>query len=348
MLGDVRSPIEIASPFNTAPNIRIYSMSSRNLVLAYIEDYSAHDIAPFVDTLRATGYDGDVVFFTSNIDPDCAPLFRTHQIHEIPVTRVDLKGSYSLDGRLTRALGLNDVSFIPDISINRRLSKGIAALNLGDTAAARLAAQYLWHCQSARFIYFFSYLKRHPGYDTVLLTDVRDVVFQDNPFSASVDDALHVFEEYGGTLLGNQINNAKWIDNLYGADALEELAAFPIICCGVTLGSTSAMVEYLRLMCHDIVTRYSGWGTDQGIHNYLVRKERLQNVTVHPFGNGAAMHVGIAPRSAIATDAEARVLTEDGTVCPIIHQYDRHEDLRRSLPSLYDDRPTAPVPEQSS
>lgn len=321
-------------------------MSSRNLVLAYIEDYSARDVAPFVETLRATGYDGDVVFFTSNVDPDCAPLFRTHQIHEIPVTRVDLKGSYSLDGRLTRALGLNDVSFIPDISINRRLSKGIAALNLGDTAAARLVAQYFWHCQSARFIYFLSYLKRHPEYEAVLLTDVRDVVFQDNPFSTPAD-ALHVFEEYGGITLGNQINNAKWIDTLYGADALADLAPFPIICCGVTLGSTSAMIEYLRLMCHDIVTRYSGWGTDQGIHNYLVRKERLQDVTVHPFGYGAAMHVGIAPRSALATDVEGRVLTKDGTVCPIIHQYDRHEDLRRSLPSLSDDRPPATVSEQS-
>ena len=39
------------------------------------------------------------------------------------------------------------------------------------------------------------------------------------------------------------------------------------------------------------------------------------------------MHLGIAPRRAVSTDAYGRVLDANGAVCPIIHQYDRHPDL---------------------
>lgn len=302
-------------------------MPSRPLVLAYVEDYTAHDVAPFVETLRATGYDGDVVFYTSNIDPGCEPLFRTHNIQAIPVVRWDLKGTYHFQGRLARLLSINERSFLPDISVNRRLSKLLAALNLGDTRLARLVARYFWHCQSARFVYFLSYLQRHRAYDAVLISDVRDVVFQASPFSSFSENQLHVFEEYGGVSLGEQVNNATWIENLYGSEVLSELASEPIICCGVTLGGYEAVCEYLRQMCKEIVTRYRGWGTDQGIHNFLVRKDRIRDVQIHPFGVGSAMHVGIAPRAAIPTGADGRVRTQDGKVCPIVHQYDRHEDL---------------------
>lgn len=313
-------------------------MPSRNLVLSYVEDYSARDVAPFVETLRRSGYDGDVVFYTSNLKADCSPLFLKHRVREIPVVRFDLKGAYTFEGPFARAMGLERRPILPDITINRRLSTTIARLNLGDTAAGRFVARYLWHCLSARFVYFRSYLRRHAEYDTVLISDVRDVVFQTNPFAAPSKTGLHVFEEYGGVPLGEQQNNASWIRNLYGPETLAELAHYPIICAGVLLAERQVLLDVLDLLCREVVTRYRGWGTDQGALNYLVRKERLRNVAVHSFGHGSAMHVGIAPRSAISTDVEGRVLTKDGTVCSIIHQYDRHEDVRRALPFQSDSK----------
>lgn len=307
------------------------TMSERSLVLSYIESYSAQEVAPFVESLRGSGYTGDIVFFTSNVGEDCGELFATFDVRQIPVSRLDLKQHIQIPHWLARGVGMSSNYLIPDRSVNIRLSRLFRRFHLGTTRLAWILAKVLWHCQSGRFFYFQEFLENNPQYASILIADARDVVFQRDPFAFDLRDRLYVFEEYPEKPLGRQRDNAGWIENLYGAAALEALSSFPVICVGLLLGRRPQVMQCVREMTMEIITNYIGWGTDQGIPNYLIRTDRLEDVEVVPYGSGPAMHVGIAPRDSIRTDLEGRVLNREGEVCNIIHQYDRHPDLAETL-----------------
>lgn len=305
--------------------------SSNSIVLAYIESYAAEDIYPFVASLRNAGYEEKVVFFTNDIAPSCDQLLKDYSIQNIPVSRIDLKGQYHFNGLLGQFLRLDSKPLIPDISINQRLSKVLASTHLAHTKIGRLLARFLWHCQSARFLYFEDFLRRHESYERILISDARDVVFQSNPFDLDISNRLMVFEEHPAKPIDQQPNNADWIRKLYGKKVLSELSGLPVICCGVTMGSRNRVQEYLSLMNAHIVSNYSGWGTDQGAHNFLIRKKRTLRTEVFRYGKGPAVHVGIAPRSSIQIDSRGRVVNEDGQPFSIVHQYDRHPDVEALL-----------------
>lgn len=309
-------------------------MPSHPLVLSYVEDYGVEDVAPFIRSLRSTGYEGDIVLFTSGIQADCRRFLESWGVREIPVFRFDLKWKLSAPNPVRRLLGRALPPFIPDVSINRRLAQYFRVHDWGHSALAQRIVQLLWHCNAGRFLYYQDFLERHPEYTSILLADVRDVVFQQRPFSVPLDADLHVFEEHAALPLGRQPDNANWIRRLYGTTVLESLSEMPIICAGVILGRYEGMLECIRTLSRDITTRYIGWGTDQGLLNYHVRTGTFRNVRVDPYGNGPAMHLGIAPRSSFTVDSDGQVRNLEGAVCSIVHQYDRHADLAKTLPRL--------------
>lgn len=305
-------------------------MSVSTLVLSYVEGYSAQDVAPSVESLRATGYAGDVVFFTFNVDPDCAGLFAKHDVQAIPVDRVDMQSTIQLPEWLANSLGISP-SFRPDGALNTRLSRVFRAIGAGRSKWARRVAARLCHCNSGRFFYYQDFLERHREYEQVLIADVRDVVFQRSSFDTVLGPALYLFEEFPSTPLGEQIKNAAWIRDLYGSSVLDDLADRPVVCAGVIMGEHARVLSGVAHIARVSMINYVGWGTDQGTLNYLVRRGALSSAEVKPYGSGPAMHVGIAPRDTIRTGAEGRIRNREGEVCSIIHQYDRHPDLADPL-----------------
>ena len=68
--------------------------------------------------------------------------------------------------------------------------------------------KWLWHCQAGRYFHYFDFLReRKDLYHQVLITDVRDVIFQDNPFRSSPEDEFSSFEEYGICLKDEPYNS---------------------------------------------------------------------------------------------------------------------------------------------
>lgn len=301
------------------------------LILGYVESYTADDLRPFVDSLRRTSFDGHVTLFIRDLSRDTVTYLTDQGIECIRTRGIDTKGTYSLPTWLASGLGLSEPTFRPDMSITPRVSALIKRLNVERTPFAHWVAKRLWHCQSARFFYFRAYLDAHPEYDRVLITDVRDVLFQADPFAQDLEEGLTLFEEFPGTPLDRQKDNAYWIEALYGPDAVQQLSGMPVLCIGVMLGRRRAMLDALDVLLPDMLTRYIGWGTDQGVLNYLVRTGALSTAQIQPYGTGTAMHMGIAPRSTLSLDTDGRVLNDEGRVCPILHQYDRHPDIEASL-----------------
>lgn len=115
----------------------------------------------------------------------------------------------------------------------------------------------------------------------VLLSDVRDVIVQSNPFTVArerVPGKVVISLEDSRVTLGACPFNSQWILELYGEDVLEDMADRRISCSGVTLGPLAPMLRYVRTMrtlIGRIVEDNEGTkvirkGSDQGIHNCVV------------------------------------------------------------------------------
>ena len=184
---------------------------------------------------------------------------------------------------------------------------------------------------SARLIAFQQYLKNNPTDEQVIHTDVRDVIFQTNPATHLPSTGLHVYCEHEGMTIGKCPYNSKWIREGYGEEVLAELEALPIICSGFTVGNGASMQVYFDTLIQEVSEHASVQGYEQGPHNGMVRRGVVQ-VTVHD-NKGEVFTVGYVPKGSIRFE-DGLVRNDFGVPC-IVHQYDRHPNLKSAILGKY-------------
>ena len=154
-------------------------------------------------------------------------------------------------------------------------------------------------------------------------------------------------QENSSVPIGKSDFNAQWIRQGYGKKALDELKDKTIICSGTTLGEQVAIVPYLQCMTQQFdTTKCKRKGCDQGFHNYILYQKLMKNnnvqgiekVIVVPQGEGVINNLGIL-RSTLLSELglynkdKQLVLNVDGTVSPVVHQYDRDAELSELMRS---------------
>jgi len=180
-----------------------------------------------------------------------------------------------------------------------------------------------------RYELYRAWLAAHPKVDGVLLTDLRDVVFQADPFATPLPAPLVLPLEDPLLTLGSETNNAEWLRTLYGVERWAALSDFAIACSGTVLGTRDAMLGYLDVMraelrAHATTGRLAG--LDQGAHNALLRGGKLPGALAVPNGE-CVFTVGSMFAEDLRVDAQDRVVTATGGVPAVVHQYDRHPHL---------------------
>jgi hypothetical protein len=190
------------------------------------------------------------------------------------------------------------------------------------------------HPQSARYFHYRDFLTRWPGvYDRILLTDVRDVWFQGDCFACPWPGDLVCAAE-SATLISNPCNSL-WASALYGEYFVEAHGGRPISCSGTTFGTYPAILDYLEKLCIEIgrkpaLHRIAGF--DQGAHNYLVHSGKLPHAVLdEPMQLVATLTVVQSDRIELL---DGRILV-DKHPSPVIHQWDRHDSLKRFMAASY-------------
>jgi hypothetical protein len=162
-----------------------------------------------------------------------------------------------------------------------------------------------------------------------MVTDIRDVYFQDDPFAHNVGE-LEVFLEDDSIRLGSEPFNRRWLLNLYGPKTARGLESEVASCSGTTLGTGRGMLRYLRAMVNEIELHRRPLGShDQGVHNFLLRTGRLEPVKIGENGYSPVLTMGMNWR--LKLDSTGRVLNRDGRVPAVIHQYDRNVEFAQSV-----------------
>ena len=162
----------------------------------------------------------------------------------------------------------------------------------------------------------------------MLITDVKDVVFQRDPFGFAVGDRIHVAMENADIPVGSCPWTSHWILAGYPAEVLERLKDEEMSCAGTTLAPVPLMMRYLELMLAEISRMRDAYEcADQAAHNLLLHEGKLEPVNRLRNFEGPILTVGTEPRYQLNDDRE--LVNRDGSAIAVVHQYDRHAELVR-------------------
>lgn len=188
-----------------------------------------------------------------------------------------------------------------------------------------------------RYFLYLDYLRQHGPFGRVLLTDVRDVIFQAEPFSFSWGAGVNATLEDRRMTIGSCPYVRRWISGHLGESSWEALRGRPISCSGTTLADYDAMVDYLERLTA-LLTPYEPErermaGYDQGVHNHLIHNGLLPRVTLH---DNAGPILTLAYRQGDPLlDGDGLILNDAGFPAVMVHQYDRKPALFKLLRARY-------------
>jgi len=300
----------------------------RNLILGAAQDYEWDVLRPFVESLRATGYDGEIRFFVSGLSRETVGQLAARGVDVMRPSRARRRMAghvFSPYNPRTTRLRWHAQPYLS------RLVRLLVSVAPNRRDAAGWLVGFLGNIEVARYAWYYRYLKEHRDrYHSVMLSDVRDVVFLADPFSFDVGDAAWFFLENESLRLRDQTNNRGWLIGAYGEAAFEAIGDCPISCSGLTIGSADAMLGYLELMVDELAGLSRQFkGMDQGVHNHLLHNGLVPRAHVAPNAEGPVLTVGI-----MDGDEASKLLHDRRAVVKVVHQYDRHEAVATELASL--------------
>jgi hypothetical protein len=298
-----------------------------NLVLGSGTDYSMDQILPFAATLRESGFSGEAALVV--YEDQCKALSRLVEKFSVTLIRVPRSPTW-LPG------------FIGSRMQNRkrmRHAHNVFAKTLpyysSDQRFLSFTGQtlhFFYHISCGRYFLYFRYLhKRKDCFSRVLLSDVRDVIFQSDPFRYATCQGLYYFMD-PSVHLGDEPLNVRWIKNLFGEEYCQSRLGRRMFCSGTTLGDASSVVAYLQKMCLILIRvlpRAVGQiGDDQAVHNYLLWEGQIPNAVICENGGNAVMTLKHAAPESFVFDGNGKLLNLDGSPAPVLHQYDFHPILK--------------------
>jgi hypothetical protein len=174
----------------------------------------------------------------------------------------------------------------------------------------------------SRFVFARDILKANPQISKVMLTDVRDVILQRDPFE-DVHDKLHTGLE--DKPMNKEPNNIRWVFALtHDFATLQRLLEKTIICAGVSLGPASVVRQYLDEFTRQCVASWHRLPNDQGLHNFVLSGGHTTiPVALEPLGSSLLMTVTNEWEKYWTLDEQMGVLAHDGRRVAIVHQFDR-------------------------
>ena len=187
------------------------------------------------------------------------------------------------------------------------------------------------HIYNFRHFLYYDYLLKHEGeFGNVLLTDVRDVVFQKEPFDFPIEQSLYVAMESREKIVGSCPYNSAWVLAGYGQQKLDEMAQHIVSCAGTTLGPLPQIKRYLHTLLTAILTLKDAYGcADQAVHNDLLHTGVLK--PVRQLFNDDSPILTVGHEHEFQHDAQGYLLDGQGHRANIVHQYDRHPGLMKII-----------------
>jgi len=305
-----------SNTYATGDNLRLQVnpvlTKNKQVILGAVRRLSKPQLRPFVESLRASGYSGDCVFFSTSTSRDTLSYLEERGIRVIPFFYPAIRNHQPL------LYGWRIWSIILERLPHRENKLKLARL--------------VWDLFFLRFLFARDFLLAHPGYSKIMLTDVRDVVFQRDPFEwMQGREGVFCFEEMEGRTIGDCKSNSRMVREVFGEEGWQKLRGFQISCAGVTFGTRVELLQYLERFLDLALGALSlrpCSGSDQGVHNRIVHLETLENLALLD-NEGPVFTMGCVPLDLVRLNELGEVVNKRGDVYPVLHQYDRFPELAK-------------------
>lgn len=263
----------------------------RNLILGTINYYNFEQVSKFIYSIKQTNFKGHICLFAgSHISKKTISLIKMFNIEVL------------------------------------RFKETFPFLQNPHPANFKVLPEPIHIYNYRHFLYFDYLLNNHNRFDNVLITDIKDVFFQKDPFDFKIDNAIHVAMENKNIKLGTCKDNAEWIRSGYGNDILEQMKNEVIVCAGTTIAPVRLMLDYLKRLLEEMSNVNNVFTcADQALHNALLFFNQVKPIKKLDNFNGPILTVGTEPNYQL--DKKGRLINEDGSIINTIHQYDRHMEL---------------------
>jgi hypothetical protein len=175
-----------------------------------------------------------------------------------------------------------------------------------------------------RFSFYYDYLKdKLDKYRLVFLIDSRDVVFQQNPSLYKNFGELNFFQE--SKKVKESESNSISFKALWGKKIFDKYKENYIACAGTTIGESKYILGYLDKMIKNI--KYWDKPYDQPLHYYLIYSGAFPISKKFKNLHGPVLTVGNSENKELIYDKKGNLINKDGSIIPILHQYDRKTSL---------------------
>ena len=197
---------------------------------------------------------------------------------------------------------------------------------------------------NTRWKIILDFLERYGNdYETIFVTDTRDVLFQGNLFAA-FDDCKNwlgfatEIDDIAGTLTGDK-TNYNWLISCFGRAEADKLVDQKVICSGTIVGSSREMKIFCRELWK-ILEHKTADIFDQAVTNWLVYNGRVPVENIFDIGVDCG-EIFTAYLYSFKETLEIRggmLLRGNGGVPEVVHQYDRYDEVLLLVDELYRDK----------
>ncbi len=174
-----------------------------------------------------------------------------------------------------------------------------------------------------RHKHYLDFVKKYDNYKNVAIVDIRDVIFQCNLFDVSCNAVEFGMEENIAVTL-NSFNH-RWLTTVAGQTKADTWLGRQVSCAGATFAPLALMQDYLSTM-HGLLRniREPLGPVDQGAHNCIQFDDLIQTIDRVPNRTRRVQNMQGQSDWIIKNHLLRNV---DGSVTPVIHQWDRHSEL---------------------
>ncbi len=259
----------------------------KDIVLSVMKSsasYPTREFKPFVETIRKTGYDGEIVIFANNISKKTEKYFKSKEIKIIP---------YSFE--------------YPYLKNNKTI--------LNKFKKFKNEKLNIFHMRE--FLPYIYLLENKEKYGAVVIADTADVIFQKNPFKEDFDRNKAYFSLQDNKIKDSE-KDSEWIEDIYGKEILKKIWDKNVCCTGTLIGGIKPMMGYLDLF----IDEFKGNTIEQGNHNYLIHTNKIKNAIVLHNQDGFLLTCSEAKKSDFILGKDKKIRSKSGKVFTMIHQYD--------------------------
>ena len=288
--------------------------------------YSEKDLAPFFHSLSRSGFQGDVCYITREQDAPALSTFsiagnlKIHLFHELqPMKKKRIR------------------------KVGKLIDDACASVPFLQKLSLKFREQYAFKnaCAHLRRHFLFRDILETVAqdYQNVMMTDVRDVIFQRDPFDFDIEpESIYYFLEAEHTRIHSCEKNSWWIREMLGEEALQRLGPNYISCGGTIIGCPKIMLMHFKITTESIANNLrvcNRAGIDQAPHHLIVWDRLVPNIHVIPNRVGIVFTMQTTKREHWGISEDGLIVVDGEKIPNTVHQYDRFPDATKAILSRY-------------